>query len=180
MFLRKLCAFAALCVPALFPASAAEPAAQDAVVVDAQTEEVLRGAMRWLASKQNVNGSWNESDSRRANHPVAITGYVLIAFMATGNLPEEGEYAKQVKAGLDFLLDSIGVDGQYRSVDGGQYIQPRYRNHRARRITGSRATRSSGKNCSAQSGSSSPRRAIAEATRAAGATSRAPAMRTSR
>ena len=122
MTLRKFCASAALCALALFPANAAEPASQDPVVVDAQTEEILRGALRWLASKQNVNGSWNESDSRRANHPVAITGYVLLAFMATGNLPDEGDYAKQVKAGLDFLLDSIGVDGQFRGVAGGQYM----------------------------------------------------------
>ena len=122
MFLRKMCASAALLALVLPPCPAAEPAAQDAVTVDTQTEEILRGALRWLASKQNVNGSWNESDTRRAMHPVAVTGYVLLAFMATGNLPEEGEYAKQVKAGLDFLLDSIGVDGQYRGVAGGQYM----------------------------------------------------------
>ncbi len=122
MSLRKLCATAALCALALFPARAAEPAAQDAVVVDAPTEEILRGALRWLATKQNVNGSWNAGDNRRADHPVAMTGYVLVAFMAAGNLPEEGEYAKQVKAGLEFLLDSIGTDGQYRGVDGSKYM----------------------------------------------------------
>ena len=122
MSLRQLCTTAALCALALFPARAAEPAAQDAVVVDAPTEEILRGALRWLATKQNVNGSWNASDTRRADHPVAMTGYVLVAFMAAGNLPEEGEYAKQVKAGLDFLLDSIGTDGQYRGVDGSKYM----------------------------------------------------------
>ena len=118
MSLRKLCATAALCAFAFLPARAAE----DSVVVDAPTEEILRGALRFLAAKQNVNGSWNASDSRRADHPVAMTGYVLLAFMATGNLPEEGEYAKQVKAGLDFLLDSIGLDGQFRGVDGSKYM----------------------------------------------------------
>ena len=122
MSLRKLCATIALGALAFFPARAAEPAAQDAVVVDAPTEEILRGALRWLATKQNVNGSWNAGDNRRADHPVAMTGYVLLAFMATGNLPEEGEYAKQVKAGLEFLLESIGADGQYRGVDGSKYM----------------------------------------------------------
>ena len=118
MSLRSLCATAALCAFALLPARAAE----DTVVVDAQTEEVLRGALRFLVAKQNVNGSWNASENRRGDHPVAMTGYVLLAFMATGNLPEEGEYAKQVKAGLDFLLDSIGLDGTYRGVDGSKYM----------------------------------------------------------
>src|SRR2546422_579335 len=118
MSLRKLYATATLGALAFSHARAAEPATQDAVVVDAPTEEILRGALRWLASKQNVNGSWNASESRRGDHPVAMTGYVLLAFMATGNLPEEGEYAKHVKAGLEFLLDSIGMDGTYRGVDG--------------------------------------------------------------
>ncbi len=121
MFLRQLCATAALCALAFFPARAAEPA-NDAVVVDAATEEILHGALRFLAAKQNVNGSWNSGDGRRADHPVAMTGYVLLAFMATGNLPEEGDYAKHVKAGLDFLLDSIGIDGTYRGVDGSKYM----------------------------------------------------------
>ena len=122
MSLRKLCATATLCALAFVRAHAAEPPAQDTVVVDAPTEEILRGALRWLAAKQNVNGSWGSGEGRRADHPVAMTGYVLIAFMATGNLPEEGEYAKQVKAGMEFLLDAIGVDGQYRGVDGSKYM----------------------------------------------------------
>ncbi|MEO6789055.1 MAG: prenyltransferase/squalene oxidase repeat-containing protein, partial [Chthoniobacteraceae bacterium] len=122
MSLRKLCATAVLCALAFSPARAAEPAALDPVTVDGPTEEILRGALRWLASKQNVNGSWNAGEGRRADHSVAMTGYVLMAFMATGNLPEEGQYAKQVKGGLDFLLDSIGVDGQYRGVDGSKYM----------------------------------------------------------
>ena len=97
-------------------------ASKDTVVVDAPTEQIINGALRWLASKQNANGSWSASEGRRSEQPVAMTGYVLLAFMATGNLPEEGEYARQVKAGLDFLLDGIGVDGQYRGVDGGKYM----------------------------------------------------------
>src|ERR1043166_2988584 len=122
MSLRKLCATALLCALAFSHARAAEPAAQDAVTVDAPTEEVLRGALRWLATKQNVNGSWNGGEGRRADHPLAMTRYVLLGFMGTGNLPEEGEYAKQVKAGLEFLLESIGPDGQYRGVDGSKYM----------------------------------------------------------
>lgn len=118
MFLRKLCAIAALGMVAIFPARSAE----DAVTVDAPTEDVLRGALRWLAVKQNVNGSWNAGGKRHGDHPVAMTGYVLMAFMAAGNLPEEGEYARQVKAGLDFLLDGIGPDGTCRGVDGSKYM----------------------------------------------------------
>lgn len=101
---------------------AAAAAAPDPVVVDGPTEQLINESLRWLATKQNANGSWNASESRRGDHPVAMTGYALMAYMASGNLPEQGEYAKQVKAGMEFLLDSIGVDGQYRGVDGSKYM----------------------------------------------------------
>ena len=121
MLLRRLLTLIA--VPAFaFGQAAGSKADEDPVVVDAPTEQIINGALRWLASKQNTNGSWSASEGRRSDHPVAMTGYVLLAFMATGNLPEEGEYAKQVKAGLEFLLDGIGVDGQYRGVDGSKYM----------------------------------------------------------
>ncbi len=109
-----------------FPQKAAEPAPAppaeiDEVVVDGASEQIIAGALRWLAAQQRANGSWTVN-ARSNEHPVAMTGYVLLAYMASGNLPEEGDYAKQVKAGMEFLLDSIGVDGQYRGVDGGRYM----------------------------------------------------------
>jgi hypothetical protein len=106
-------------VAAITPAAGPQA---DAVVVDAQTEQIINGALRWLATKQNANGSWSATEGRRGEHPVAMTGYVLMAYMAAGNLPEQGEYAKQVKAGMEYLLDSIAVDGQYRGVDGSKYM----------------------------------------------------------
>jgi hypothetical protein len=42
--------------------------------------------------------------------------------MAAGNLPEEGEYAKEVNAGMSYLLDSIQPDGQFRDVEAGRYM----------------------------------------------------------
>jgi squalene cyclase len=95
--------------------------AADSVIVDPPTEAVIHGALRYLAQQQQTNGSWT-AEGRRGNHPVAITGYVLLAFMAAGNLPEEGEYAHQVNAGMQFLLDSIQPDGTYRGVNASQYM----------------------------------------------------------
>ena len=104
------------------PAFAFAQAAKDAVVVDAATEQIITGGLRWLASKQQANGSWSASDGRRDEHAVAMTAYVLLAYMAAGNLPEQGEFARVVKGGTDFLLDGIGPDGQFRGVDGGKYM----------------------------------------------------------
>src|SRR5947207_13774372 len=38
---------------------------QERVVVDDKTEQVIRGSLKWLASKQNSNGSWTASDGER-------------------------------------------------------------------------------------------------------------------
>jgi hypothetical protein len=96
--------------------------ARDLVVVDAATEQIIKGGLRWLATKQVANGSWSISDSRRDEHAVAMTGYVLMAFMAAGNLPEQGEFSRQVKTGMEFLLDSVTPSGEFRGVDGGKYM----------------------------------------------------------
>ena len=38
---------------------------QDSVVVDDRTEQIIRGALRYLASKQNGNGSWASGEGER-------------------------------------------------------------------------------------------------------------------
>jgi len=91
------------------------------VKVDGRTRTVLKGALNFLASKQHMDGSWSVKEGA-AGHAVAMTGYTLLAFMATGNLPDEGEYRKNVAAGMQFLLDSIQPDGTYRAVSSGQYM----------------------------------------------------------
>lgn len=94
--------------------------ARDVVTVDSQTETVIKGALRFLAGKQASNGSWSAAGGKP--YPVAMTGYVLMAFLATGNLPDEGEYSKNVAAGMQFLLDSVQPDGIFRGAEGGQYM----------------------------------------------------------
>ena len=103
-------------------AGLAEPPAAAEVVVDAQTEAVIKGSLKWLANRQGSNGAWFVGTEKSPTHSVAITGYTLIAFMAAGNLPDEGEYAKNVTAGMQFLLDTAGPDGLFRGVPGGEYM----------------------------------------------------------
>lgn len=93
------------------------PAAQDRVTVDPATDAVIRGALRWMASKQSGNGSWAAGDGER--HEVAMTGYVLVAFMTAGQLPDEGEYGANVSRGVSFLLNAVKPDGfiQYNSTN---------------------------------------------------------------
>src|SRR6476619_7104140 len=102
--------------PARTPPAAAADIPKDDVVVDERTEAVIRGALKWLASKQQPNGSWNTG--RGNEHPVAMTGYTLMAFMAGGQLPGEGEHGKNVTRGMNYLLSCVRPDGYI--TNGGE------------------------------------------------------------
>jgi Prenyltransferase and squalene oxidase repeat len=102
-----------------FPAQ--EPLPKDPVVVDDKTEAIIKGALRYLASKQLPTGAWGSSGEER-QHQTAITGYVLMAFQSAGQLPGEGEFGKNVTAGMNYLLDSLSPDGLYGNRNLGQYM----------------------------------------------------------
>lgn len=91
------------------------------VTIDARTEEVIRGALKWLASKQTPNGSWG-STGEESYRKIAMTGYAIMAFLSCGHLPGEGEYGKTVSAGVQYLLDQIQPDGIIGNRDDGQYM----------------------------------------------------------
>ena len=112
-----------LCV--LFCASAVAEtpvvAIEESVTVSPAAKNVINGGLKFLAGKQHLNGSWYFKEGV-GGHPVAMTGYTLIAFMSAGNLPSQGIYKKNVAAGMQFLLDSIQPNGMFRSVSGSQYM----------------------------------------------------------
>lgn len=103
------------------PLCAQEELQKDRVVVDEKTEAVIKGALKWLASKQLPSGAWGSAGEEQ-RHPVAMTGYALMAFQAAGQLPGEGEFGKTVNAGIQYLLDSTAQDGLIGKRDSGQYM----------------------------------------------------------
>lgn len=110
-----LLAFSTLAAPADPPAS------KDSVTVDPKTEAIIKGALKYLASKQSANGAWASSPEEQ-QHPIAMTGYTLMAFQAAGQLPGEGEYGRNVTAGMQYLLDSTTADGLIGNRNDGQYM----------------------------------------------------------
>jgi hypothetical protein len=96
----------------------------DSVQVDPATETVINGALKYLAAQQMPNGSWtgDKNNPVSAQWAVAMTSYVMMAFMANGNLPNAGPYAKQVRNGLQFLLDSVQADGTFHEGDRSHYM----------------------------------------------------------
>lgn len=106
---------AALGLPASAPAAAKDdkrPAEVDKVVVDEKTEALIKGALKYLASKQKPNGSWVANNDE---HPIAMTGYTLMAFMAAGHTPGEGDYGRHVANGVQYLLNASRADGYITS-----------------------------------------------------------------
>src|SRR6266446_3367523 len=113
-----------ICAALLFVAvtSYSQDAGQrDSVVVDERTDSVIKAALKFLAAKQLPNGAWGSAEEEQ-RHPTAITGYTLMAFQAAGQLPGEGEFGKNVSAGMQYLLDATAADGLIGNRNDGQYM----------------------------------------------------------
>jgi hypothetical protein len=119
--LQYLAPFCLIWLTVLAPVFSQEAGKKDKVVVDEKTEAVIKGALKWLASKQLPNGAWGSTGDEQ-RYPVAMTGYVLMAMEATGHLPGEGEFGKNVTAGMQYLLDQISPEGLFGNRNSGQYM----------------------------------------------------------
>lgn len=80
----------------------------------AANEACVMRALRWLASKQNADGSWP------ATKP-AMTGLALLTFLAHGETPSSAEFGPTVEKGIRYLVDSQNADGRFKGHDGNNY-----------------------------------------------------------
>jgi hypothetical protein len=90
--------------------------AEEAPVIDEATRQAIDRGLRWLASRQNPDGSWSDGAYPQST---AITALALQAFLAQGHLPGQGYYGPEVSRGLDFLLRSARADGYLVGPRGG-------------------------------------------------------------
>jgi hypothetical protein len=80
--------------------------AADEPKVDPEARQAIDGSLKWLASMQQPAGNWGEHQFR-----VAFTAYTVMAFLAAGQLPDEGPYGAAVGRGVRYLADSVRADG---------------------------------------------------------------------
>lgn len=82
----------------------------DRVTLDPEVQTAIDKALRFLARVQLSDGSWGNT---------AMTGFALLAFMANGHLPNQGDYGKVVSAGVRHLITQTREDGYLINTRGG-------------------------------------------------------------
>ena len=94
-----------------------------APLVDAETQGAIDRGLRFLARTQNPDGSWTSDAGQKVNeqyvvapggknvHHVGVTALGILAFLASGHVPERGPYGKVVSRAVDFLLSRVQHDG---------------------------------------------------------------------
>lgn len=87
------------------PGAQVEPIPQIQMTPEAR-KAVQRG-LAWLASRQNLDGSW-DTEYRRNTGVMAVA---LVAFLASGNPPGRGEYGVASARGLTYLLSCAKPSG---------------------------------------------------------------------
>ncbi len=90
------------------------------------TEEAVRAALRWLASRQRPDGRWigpalRTEQGGTFSYSVGLTGLSLLSFLAEGHTPTSGEHAATVRRGLDFLVSEQKISGLI-GTDQGNYM----------------------------------------------------------
>ncbi len=73
-----------------------------------ELDEAIQKGLAYLIKEQNEDGSFG---SGRFGKNIAVTAVACIALMGDGNLPGRGPYAKNVEAGLEFVLKSSTETG---------------------------------------------------------------------
>ena len=144
--MRKIQATIVLCA-AIFSANVllaqdeATPSTEpDTEVLDQQQwkqlDESVQRALQWLATQQQVDGSFKSADPGQP----AVTSFCLMAFLAQGESPANGKYKQQLAKAIDFIAAQQKPNGLIattgplkvpipRNVDHETVGQPSVYNH---------------------------------------------------
>ena len=106
------------------------------------SEAAVALGMKWLKNHQLADGSWNFSHSKHPDCkgncsqdgsfsacPTGATGMALLAFLGGGHTHRKGDYQRNVKRGLDYLLKvgkptTAGLDLRGKvTANEGMYVQ---------------------------------------------------------
>ena len=77
--------------------------------IPAQAEMVYEKGLEYLARNQNEQGAWNDSVGNEAG----VVGLCVAAFLAHGEDPVNGPYAKHIRKGIDYILSQQNEKNGY-------------------------------------------------------------------
>ncbi len=81
----------------------------------ADVEAAVAKALRYLASNQSEDGTFNDSYGRS----VGVVSLVGMAFLSAGHLPGQSEYASNIDRCIEYVLDSQRTNGLLDKGDSG-------------------------------------------------------------
>ena len=109
----------ALCASA-WPAETSDPAREQKIDEELKrtpVDDAVDGALKYLASQQREDGSWN---SGFGGPNAGVSSLALLAFLANGNTPERGPHSDVVARGLEYILKLPERDGLLYDRPPGQ------------------------------------------------------------
>lgn len=77
--------------------------------IPSQVDQMYERGLRYLASKQNNEGCWDDS---QGNEP-GVVGLATVAFLAHGEDPNYGPYAKNIGKGISFIIGKQNATNGY-------------------------------------------------------------------
>ncbi len=87
--------------------------------VTPETQKVIDRGIAYLATHQEVDGSYGRSGNYKRN--VAVTALAGMAFLAAGHVPGRGPYAKNVDKSIEYLLSSVSPSGFIKRHDSNEH-----------------------------------------------------------
>lgn len=88
------------------------------VEMSAGSERAIQNALKFLAGCQLPSGAWTYGN---VGPNVGVTSLTLLAFMAAGHVPEQGEYAGVIDRGLGWILANVQPSGLIHYADGASH-----------------------------------------------------------
>jgi hypothetical protein len=95
-------------IPAGLASSQDLPGRQDDTI-PAQVELVYEKGLQYLAKTQNEKGAWNDS----VGSEPGVVGLCVAAFLAHGEDPVNGPYAKNIRNGIDYIISQQNEKNGY-------------------------------------------------------------------
>jgi hypothetical protein len=99
----------AFMIATALPAAAQDLPRRQDDVVPAQVDSIYERGLKYLATTQNSRGAWNDNTGSEPG----VVGLCVAAFLAHGEDPNHGPYAKNIRSGIDYIISQQSKDNGY-------------------------------------------------------------------